>query len=87
MKPLARADGIRLGRSRVRRELRSGTGSVADALTLDCCASMRLGELLECQHGWGPARAVRFLWPLGISCWVTVGNLTARQRTLIEEAL
>lgn len=85
---LARANEVRFARARVKRALKAGRITLAQALDRDAVQSMRVMDLLACQHRWGPARARRALRVAGVSQSFTVGKITARQRrvlTLIVE--
>jgi hypothetical protein len=80
MDALKRADEIRLGRARVKQEITSGTKTVADALDLECCQSMRLAQLLGAQRRWGEWRVAELLKAARVDPLRTVGALTAPER-------
>lgn len=84
MEALAHGDQIRLARSRAKKAMRAHELSLEAALRLECCQGMRISQLLEAQWNWGPARSLGLLGKLGISPLRRVGQLTDRQRALIE---
>ena len=77
------ANRIRLARAQVKRDLRDGTLSLAEALELECVRSMPLVALLSSQYRWGRARALRVVREVGCSENQRVGNLTVRQRAIV----
>lgn len=94
MRALERANEVRFARARVKRGIKAGGLSVADAMRLDAVAGMRVYDVLRAQRGWGcrkraakGARALNLLGGLGINPYRPVGELTDRQRGLIVEAL
>jgi hypothetical protein len=63
MEALARANAVRTGRARLRREVATGRRAVADVI-IDPPAEARtasVGDVLGWQHRWGRARVNRFL--------------------------
>jgi hypothetical protein len=63
MEALARANAIRTGRARLRREVAAGRRAVADVIS-DPPVEARtasVGDVLGWQHRWGRARVTRFL--------------------------
>jgi hypothetical protein len=87
MEALATANERRLGRARTKREIAAGELSIAEALSRDCCISMLVSDLLEAQWKWGPHKARKALWRAELNPYVSVGNLTERQRSALVAAL
>lgn len=87
MKALRRAKAVYLARAALRRKIKSGETTVADALRGEHpeIDTMTIGKLLESQHRWGPYRAETFLAPLYIRSSKRVKELTERQRELIAK--
>ena len=83
---LARANEVRFARARVKRALKAGRITLAQALDRDAVQSMRVMDLLACQHRWGPVRARKLLRAAGCSERLLVEQLTERQRELIGGA-
>lgn len=83
LKALRYAEQIRLGRSKVKRAVRAGEMTVEAALSVECCQGMCIGQLLEAQSKWGPARTNGLLSRLQISPLRSVAKLTDRQRGLV----
>jgi hypothetical protein len=89
------AQVVRLEVAAVRREIREGALSVADALRDPRAASLTVFDLLRAQRQWGRTRVVRFLHfvgsrmrpPSSISEQRRVRDLTERQRDAIAAAL
>lgn len=86
LRALAAANETRLARAAVKRDMRSGSVSAADALDLPCVQSMRVLDLLAAQYRWGPARARQVLRRAMCSDALLVGALTDRQRAELREA-
>ena len=84
---LERANEIRFARAQVKRDVKAGSVPVAEALELECCETMPLGELLRAQRSWGPGRVRRLLQRVPVSETKRVGTLTGRQRDMIVELL
>lgn len=84
-----RTEALRIGNQRrlagceIRKHLRAGTVSLADALFDDRAQYMTITRLLEAQYGWGPYLVERTLAPLHIWGNVRVGELSERQRLAI----
>lgn len=95
LEALERANEVRLGRARIKREIREGRLSVGDALDFDCVGGMRVFDLLQAQKRWGSAgpagsqgvKAKRLLGEVGVSLYRTVGALTPRQRAALMAQL
>lgn len=92
MSALEKANEVRLGRSAVKKAIRSGALSVRDAMADPHVASMRLSDLLMAQRGFGEARAIRFYRDLERAGTVigrlrTVEDLTTVQRKAVEVRL
>jgi len=83
MTALARANEIRLARSRVKRDLRAGRLTLADALEHPAVQTMTLAALLDAQERWGDVRVTAFLARLSISPSRRIGDLTPRQRQTV----
>lgn len=61
MVALAKANEIRLARAGLKREIREGTLSLADALEREYLQTMTVGSLLCAQHRWADVRARKAL--------------------------
>ena len=81
-----RANRVKRDRVGVKRRLRAGEVTLAEALEHECCQTMTVFQLLCAQYGWGRERTVRVLSRLQISELRHVGLLTDRQRALLVEA-
>ena len=85
MQALQRANEVRLARAELKRNIGSGTLSIAEVI-LTCpweAASMTIAELLTSQRRWGATRASKFLAGIGMPETKTVGSMTERQRGLL----
>ena len=85
MRALQRANEVRLARAERKRNIGSGTLTVAEVI-LTCpweAASMTIAELLTSQRRWGTTRAGKFLAGIGMPETKTVGSMTERQRALL----
>jgi len=80
MDALARANAIRFGIAAVKREVKAGTLTVADALLDERAQPMKLGALLLAQWRWGPDRVRLLCGHMLISEVRRVRDLTTRQR-------
>jgi hypothetical protein len=80
---LARANEVRLLRAQLKRDLKSGSVSIAAILaeTPDYLLTARPLELLTAVPGLGRVRAARLLTQCAISQAKTLGGLTQRQRS------
>lgn len=86
-KALAIANEVRLERAQVKRDLRDGRLTVAEAMDRPCCATMSVESLLAAQHRWGTKRAGRTLSAVSINPARRLGALTDRQRAVLLAAL
>ena len=84
---LDRANRIRLARADVKRELRNGTLTIADALIDERARGLSVWVLLLSQPRWGEERCRRFFDGVSVtfSPFKAVGGLTGRQRALVVE--
>lgn len=82
MTALQRANTIRLRRAELRRQLRAGQTTIADAISDESCQTAPIGALLAYQSRWGTVRADRALRGI-CSPARTVAALTPRQRDLV----
>jgi hypothetical protein len=82
MKALQRANKVRLERSELKQEVKSGERSAADVImeVPRCSASMAIFDLLISQRRWGKTRVNKFLSQIPIPEKKTIGSLTERQR-------
>lgn len=91
---LARANEIRFARADLKRELREGRLSLADALEDEATQKMTVFDLLRAQHRYGPERIRRKLTTaanlIGSSRPVpehkSIGDLTDRQKRALVQA-
>jgi hypothetical protein len=85
MQALQRANEVRLARAELKRNVGTGTTSVADVILACPCeaASMTIAELLTSQRRWGTSRANKFLVGIGMTETKTVASMTDRQRRLL----
>lgn len=90
-KALRNANAIRLGRVRVRREIREGKRSVLEALADPACATATISSMLEAQFRWGRAKTsallARVAWEAPISHQRQIRDLTSRQVEALRKAL
>jgi len=88
MVALAKANAVYRGHAALKREVRAGTLSVAEAMEDERARGrLTIAALLDAQTRWASTRVRRFLIPLRISENVRVDTLTERQRGLIARAL
>lgn len=87
MRALDRANAIRIARAGVKRRVRMGEVTIADALERECTQTMTVAALLCCQHRWAGTRARQLLQRAAIGEAREVGQLTARQRRVLLEEL
>lgn len=69
----------------MKRDVRAGVVTVAEAMLLECCQTMAVGELLAAQRGWGRVKARRLVQRVPCLESKPVGGLTERQRERIVE--
>jgi hypothetical protein len=91
MAALAKANGLRFGRAVVKRKLREGRITLADALAHPYCQSMSVFDLLCAQRQWGRRRVLSTLNRLAdegftISETRRVEMLTDREREALVDA-
>ena len=86
MAALEKANRLRLLRAQAKRQILQGTLSLADALGLECMASMTVEALLRAQYRCGVIRARKLLSALEISPTRRVEDLTGRQRSALAHA-
>ena len=87
LQALQRANEVRDERARLKRDLKAGRKTLAQALEDPCVAKMEVVDLLKCLPRWGRHHAMRALAPEYISPNRLVGTLTERQRkALVERA-
>lgn len=84
---LALANGIRLARAQVKRELVGGAITIEEAFDHWAVQSMAVADLLRAQNRWGRTRARKLLSRLAIAENRPVARLTQRQRVSILAAL
>jgi hypothetical protein len=95
MEALARANAIRTGRARLRREVAAGRRAVADVISAPPveARTASVGDVLGWQYRWGRSRVTRFLADLRARRVVFVTEtrrleaLTPRERHCIAAAL
>src|SRR5205085_5464316 len=86
---LERANYVRLTRATLKRRLRAGEVTAADAILRSSrdTDTMTIGELLLSQRGWGPTRAAKMLRSVSLPEKKTLGSLTERQRVMLAAVL
>jgi len=79
---LKRANEVRVARAELKRGVAFGEIDAAEVILRSPweARSMRVAELLICQHSWGVSRCRSVLGQLPMSESKTVGSLTDRQR-------
>lgn len=87
LRALARANEIRLHQVGMKRKVRDGELSVADAFEDPRMGSMAIGSLLVAQKRWGVYRTRKFMLRIGISERRRVDQLTEREQELIVRVL
>lgn len=80
LEALARANEIRLARSRLKHELRDRELELSEVLEHPAVERMPIIQLLKALPRWGTHRAARALTVLEIGQLRYVGDLTARER-------
>jgi hypothetical protein len=85
LRALAKGHRVRMVRADIKRRLRAGDITVADALAEPDCAGMRALELLHARPWWGPKRALSALRATGASELRKVGELSDRQRDILAK--
>ena len=86
---LERANHVRLTRATLKRRLRTGELSAADAIMRSSrdTDTMTVTELLVSQRGWGPTRSAKMLRSVSLPEKKTLGSLTERQRVMLAAVL
>lgn len=87
MTALAQANEIRCGRAELKREVRAGAVSVAQAMQHDHCQSMKLVDLLVCVPKVGRVKAMKAISRLGVSPSRRIDELTERQLASIVQVM
>ena len=82
---LTEANRVRVERARLKRDVKAGRVSIAQALQADCALSMRVLDLLRAQRFYGPVRCRKLLRRAGVPEHARVAGLTARQRAALLE--
>lgn len=79
---LAAANQVRHARSELHAAVKAGEVTVPRLITEApaCLHTMRVLDLLQWQHRWGPDRTDRFLEAAGVSPHRTLGSLAPRER-------
>lgn len=78
---LRKANSVRIGKAALKRELRDGATTIADALDDERAQAAPIHEILTAQRYWGDRRAALALREAGILDHNRrVRDLTARQR-------
>lgn len=86
MTALAHANHVRLARGAVKRAVAAGELGLAVALEHPAVATMALADLLRCQHLYGAIRAEQACATAQVNPARLIGELTARQRTIVVQA-
>ena len=83
------ANRVRLTRAALKRRLRAGELTAADAILRGSrdTDTMTVAELLLSQRGWGPTRSANMLRWLSLPERKTLGSLTERQRVMLAAVL
>jgi hypothetical protein len=86
---LEHANRVRLTRATLKRRLRAGEVTAADAILRSSrdTDNMTIAELLLSQRGWGPARSAKMLRSVSLPEKKTLGSLTERQRVMLATVL
>ena len=87
MTALEKANRVRYGMARLKREVGSGQVKVSEAIWREEFPTMPIGDLIRAQHQWGPGRMRRLCQAVGVPETKPLGTLTTRQRDLICELL
>jgi hypothetical protein len=87
MSALQAANRVRIGKARMKEQIRVGDMSVIDALRTNTFPNMAISELLGAQHRWGPLRVARTCHRAGIGTGKWIGTLTDRQLEDLIEAV
>ncbi len=83
MLALDRANEIRLRRAEIKREIRAGRTSIAEAILDPSCGGMTVHDLLCCQWRWSHSRAAKLLRLVPMTESRLVRNLTERERRVL----
>lgn len=86
MTALDLANQVRADGAALKRDLKAGRITLADALADDRASHLSVIALLTAQHRWGRSRALRVLRDQMIGETKRVETLTARQRVALAEA-
>lgn len=86
---LDRANHIRVARCVLKRRLRAGEITPAEAILRASrdTDTMTVADLLQSQRGWGPKRCFKVLRVVSLSDRKTLGSLTERQRVTLAGVL
>lgn len=87
MVALELANETRFARARLKRDVKAGTVTIAEALEAECARRMRAMDVLMAQHRWGVAKARRVLALVPCSQHVLVEQLTERQKRVLARAV
>jgi hypothetical protein len=88
-KALIRANRVRLARAELKRRIANGDLSAADVILFHQWEvdSMPVADVLTSQRHWGDMRCRRFLMPMRIQEFKTIGSMTERQRRAMAAQL
>lgn len=95
MAALARANEVRCGKARIKREIRDGQTTVLAALDREECRRATVWELVMAQAHWGRSKTIKLLrgqlrydgYHLQLPPYRTVEDLSVMERTALREAL
>ena len=88
LEALAIANEIRLGRTRIKREVAAGASLQAIVKeTPECCYTATTGEVVTWPRGWAKTKGDRLLSRATVSRTRKLGNLTDRERGSLVEQL
>lgn len=83
LEALSKANEIRARNAEVKRQIRAGEMTVAEAIYTEEIGSMKVASLIEAQDYWGPTKSRKLLAFIGASRALRVRDLTDRQRDLL----
>jgi hypothetical protein len=87
LEALQRANEVRQRNAEIKRQIRDGDLTVAEALYQEDIGSMKVANLIAAKEWFGPTKTRKLLAFIGASRALRVADLTDRQRDLLAQSM